>query len=110
MLIFDARTIGNKLLYFRKKAGLTQAEIAELAGLSDRAYADIERGTVNMRSETLLKICNTLHITPNDIFTENETDLEKEQTELIERLKNCTETQKETALKLLSVYLNSINQ
>ena len=110
MLIFDSRTVGNKLLYFRKKAGLTQAEIAELAGLSDRAYADIERGTVNMRSETLLKICNTLHITPNDIFTENETDLEKEQIELIERLNNCTERQKETALKLLSVYLNSINQ
>ena len=110
MLIFDVRTIGNKLLYFRKKAGLTQAEIAELAGLSDRAYADIERGTVNMRSETLLKICNTLHITPNDIFTENKTNLEKEQYELIERLKNCTERQKETALKLLSIYLDSINK
>ncbi len=110
MLIFDARTIGNKLLYFRKKAGLTQAEIAELAGLSDRAYADIERGTVNMRSETLLKICNTLHITPNDIFTENNIDLEKEQIELTEQLKNCTKKQKETVLKLISVYLDSINK
>ena len=110
MLIFDARTIGNKMLYFRKKAGLTQAEIAELAGLSDRAYADIERGAVNMRSETLLKICNTLHITPNDIFIQNESDLETEQVELTERLKNCTEKQKETALKLLSVYLDSINK
>ena len=110
MLIFDARTIGNKLLYFRKKAGLTQAEIAELAGLSDRAYADIERGTVNMRSETLLKICNTLHITPNDIFTENSADFTRLQQELIIRLDSCTDRQKETALKLLSVYLDSINK
>ena len=56
MLIFDRRTIGNRLLAMRKKRGLTQAEVAELAGLSDRTYADIERGTVNMRLETLLHI------------------------------------------------------
>lgn len=34
MLIFDRRTIGNRLLTMRKKRGLTQAEVAELAGLS----------------------------------------------------------------------------
>ena len=48
MLLFDMRAIGNKLLAIRKKAGLTQQEVAEAAGLSDRTYADIERGTVNM--------------------------------------------------------------
>lgn len=29
MLIFDFRTIGNKLLAIRKKAGLTQYEVAK---------------------------------------------------------------------------------
>ena len=29
MLVFDFRTIGNKLLSIRKKAGLTQSEVAE---------------------------------------------------------------------------------
>lgn len=38
MLIFDLNTIGNKLLAIRKRAGLTQAEVAEAAGLSDRTY------------------------------------------------------------------------
>ena len=57
MLIFDLRAIGNKLLAIRKKAGLTQSEVAEAANLSDRTYADIERGTVNMRIETALRIC-----------------------------------------------------
>ena len=46
MLIFDFHTIGNKMLSERKRIGLTQAEVAERAGLSDRTYADIERGTV----------------------------------------------------------------
>lgn len=53
MLVFDKRAIGNKLLVIRKKIGLTQAEVAEAAGLSDRTYADIERGSVNMRTETI---------------------------------------------------------
>ena len=63
MLIYDFRVIGNRLLAFRKKAGLTQIEVAEAAGLSDRTYADIERGSVNMRIETILRICDVLHIT-----------------------------------------------
>ena len=44
MLILDLREIGNRLLAVRKRAGLTQAELAEKAGLADRTYADIERG------------------------------------------------------------------
>ena len=62
MLIFDYKTIGNKLLSFRKKRGLTQYEVAEIAGLSDRTYADIERGSVNMKIETILRICDALHL------------------------------------------------
>lgn len=56
MLVFDFRKIGGKLLAVRKRLGLTQMEVAEAAGMSDRAYADIERGLVNMRVETVLRI------------------------------------------------------
>lgn len=38
MLIFDFKSIGNKLLARRKQAGMTQGELAEAAGLSDRTY------------------------------------------------------------------------
>ena len=70
MLVLDFHAVGNKLLSIRKRVGMTQAEVAEAAGLSDRTYADIERGTVNMRVETILRICNVLHITPDEILTE----------------------------------------
>ena len=106
MLIFDFRTIGNKLLTIRKKAGLTQAEVAEAAGLSDRTYADIERGTVNMRIETILKICEALKITPDEILTEEQEPDIMWKNELLEELENCTPKEKETAFKLLAVYLN----
>ena len=105
MLIFDIREIGNRLLGIRKMRGLTQAETAELSGLSDRAYADIERGLVNTRTETILRICNALSITPDDLFTVDNTDLEIRQDELFVRLGGCTPSEKSTALELLSVYL-----
>lgn len=108
MLVFDFQKIGNKLLIFRKKAGLTQAEVAEEAGLSDRTYAEIERGTVNMRIETILRICSVLHITPDMILTEENTSVSIQEQELIERLNHCKPKVKETALQLLTVYLSSM--
>ncbi len=108
VLLFDMRKIGNKLLAARKRCGLTQAEVAEKAGLSDRTYADIERGSVNMRTETILRICQALHITPDEIFTESPPDLSEQAEALWEQLSQCSPQEKETALRLLSVYLQSI--
>ena len=110
MLLFDTRQIGNKLLAFRKKAGMTQAQVAEVAGMSDRAYADIERGSANMRTETLLRICQALHITPDEILTESTSEMTAQQEDLLARLNACAPKDKETALRLLSVYLQSLGE
>ncbi len=109
MLIFNFSTIGDRLFSIRKRMGLTQAEVAEAAELSTRTYADIERGSVNMRIETVLKICNVLHITPDEILTTDNSSISAKQQELWERLNSCSSKDKETALKLLSVYLESLN-
>ncbi len=106
MIIKDLHQIGNNLYNIRKSKGFTQADVAEKAELSDRTYADIERGTVSMRIDTLLKICEALKITPDDILT---ADTEETPTEeiILSRLNNCTNENRKTALKLLDVYLNS---
>ena len=101
MLVFDLHAIGNKLLAIRKRMGMTQAEVAESAGLSDRTYADIERGVVNMRTETILRICNVLHITPDEILVGENSTLSIQQAEIWERLNACNPKDKETALQLL---------
>ena len=108
MLLFDFHSIGNKLHAIRKRNGLTQAEVAESAGLSDRAYADIERGTVNMRVETLLRICQALHITPDEILTDSDTPHTLPQEELLQRLDSCNTKDKETAFRLLQAFLQSL--
>lgn len=108
MLLFDFRTVGNKLLAVRKRLGMTQTEVAESAELSDRTYADIERGTVNMRMETLLRICQVLHITPDEVLTEDREPEEIRSEQIWERLQACNPKDRETALRLLEVYLQSL--
>ncbi len=113
MLIFDLNNIGNKLHTIRKRAGLTQSQVAELAGLSERTYANAERGIDSMRIETILKICTALDITPNDILTEQaltETDLELRENALFSHLKECPQHHRKTAVELMEIYLKSINQ
>lgn len=107
MLIYDMRRIGNKILAFRKKSGLTQAELAERAGLADRTYADIERGNANMRVDTLLKICDAMHITPDSVLTEENISFQVKQEELAEKLSACSEKEKKIALYLLEAYLKA---
>ena len=109
MLIHDFFEIGNKLLAIRKRMGLTQVEVAEAAGLSNRTYADIERGTVNMRIETILRICDALCITPDEILTKDDSALYRKQEELINRLNACSEKDKDTALRLLEIFLRSLS-
>lgn len=109
MLVSNIRDIGNSLYGIRKSKGLTQAEVAEKAELSDRTYADIERGSVNMRIETMLKICHALGITPND-FLVVEPPLSIDETELTEKINHCSDTEKQTAFNLLDVYLRSLNK
>lgn len=108
MLIFDMRVIGNRLLRVRKQMGMTQSEVAERAGLADRTYAEIERGTVNMRIETILRICSVLHITPDEILTQSDTEMSVRQEEVLARLEACNPKDRETALRLLEVYLQSV--
>ena len=107
MLISDLHSIGNNLYKIRKTKGLTQAEVAERAELSDRTYADIERGNVSMRVDSLLKICASLHITPNDILV-NDNVVDISEQAIADAIKLCSNDEKETALKLLSVYISSL--
>lgn len=108
MLVFDFHAIGNKLHAVRKRSGMTQAQVAEAAGLSDRTYADIERGSVNMHLVTILRICEVLHITPDELLTESSPSAAARQEELFARLSACSPKDRETALQLLSVFLQSL--
>ena len=110
MLVFDQVEIGDRLRALRKQAGLTQMELAEAANIADRTYADIERGSSTMRLDTLLKICDTLNILPNELLVKTTPYSEYLRNNWMERLNNCSDQERETAFALLNIYITSIGK
>lgn len=108
MLIFDMKEVGLKIQEARQRTGKTQTEIAEIAGLSGRAYADIERGCVNMRLGSFLHICNALSVTPDELLIAKGSSLSYQQEELWNRLIASRPYERNVAFQLLSAYLQSL--
>lgn len=106
MLISDKIAIGLNLRKYRKMCNLTQIEVAEKANLSDRTYADIERGSANMRVDTLIKICDVLKITPNEILTIAD-DIEDYDEYITNELHKLSIKEKAAVSKFLELLLSS---
>lgn len=108
ILLRDYEAIGARLQMLRKRTGLTQAQVAEAAEISNRTYADIERGHANMHIETLLRICSVLHITPDQILTDDAPDNFPDPDVLFNRLSRCRDRDRVVALRTMEAYLNSL--
>lgn len=67
---------GDNLQIERKNAGLTQAQLADAAGISVRVLQNYENNTRDVngaRLSTLLKLCNALGCELKDIISDPET-------------------------------------
>jgi len=58
-------TLSELILQTRKRANLTQSELAELAGVGKTVVWDLEHGKRTIRLETLLKVLAPLNIDLN---------------------------------------------
>ena len=59
--------VGDKLKRSRIDNALTQAELAEKAGLTTAAVARIERNEAEPRPSTLRKLATALDVAPRDL-------------------------------------------
>ena len=59
----NSSQIADIIRFHRKKSGLSQAELAMLAGLGKTVIFDIEKGKQSIRLDTLLKVMKVLNIT-----------------------------------------------
>lgn len=62
LMDLTAANLGKYIPSIRKKAGLSQEELAEMADLSRTAIQGIEAGKESLQIDTLLKICHVLNI------------------------------------------------
>ncbi|MEK3992768.1 MULTISPECIES: helix-turn-helix domain-containing protein [Robertmurraya] len=71
-------TVGSRIRAIRKQKGLTQEQLAELAGLQDSYIGGVERGERNISMETLEKLLVGLNISPLFLFQYHSIDIEGE--------------------------------
>lgn len=58
----SAMLTGQKLRMIRALRGITQAELAELAGVSPTAIAEYEKDKRDLRTDTVRKLCEALGV------------------------------------------------
>lgn len=58
----DPKNISKIIRFHRKKSGLSQEGLAQLAGLGKTVIFDLEKGKQTIRLKTLLQVLNALNI------------------------------------------------
>jgi len=69
--------IGSRIASRRKQLGLTQAEAAEKAGLTQQFFACVETGSKNIRAESIVKVSKALNISTDFLLTGTVSDLDR---------------------------------
>lgn len=90
--------LAEKLKLMRKKAGLTQKEVADKLGITYQSYGQYERGLRNPKYESIQKIASALNCDISEVLTPDE-EREMIIDELVENLLSkgkSTQTKEET--------------
>lgn len=69
-MFIDYSSIGKRIAAVRKKRGLKQHEVCEIAEINDKYLSVIENARSIPSLEVILRICKALDVTPNDILTD----------------------------------------
>lgn len=72
-----APEIGRRIAARRNQLGLTQAQAAELSGLTQQFFASVETGKKNMRADSIVKVSKALGISTDYLLTGAITDFER---------------------------------
>ena len=85
-------TIGANILKYRKVNGMSQRYLAGILGISSQGLLKIEKGMTSPRGSTIERICDTLCITPNQLFGVE--DMGEENASLLVRLRQMSSQEK----------------
>lgn len=66
-----AKIVGNNIKEARKIKGLTQSQVARIFRMTQQQYSRFENGVFELNYEQIVKICELLDMTPNEIFDFN---------------------------------------
>ena len=102
------------LCQLRNRKGMSQDELAEQIDRAPKYISDIERGICGMSIETMLAFSRSLDM-PLDYMMFGTASAEElstqanEEASVLHIISNCSPTQREYALRLLKLFIASMN-
>ena len=98
--------IGSRIQEIRNKKGITQDQLSEKVGISAKYLSSIERGKENPTLNTILKLAQSLDVTPDEFFIHLEIeDPAKRKSMINELLDEADEDQLKLIYKVLSAMI-----
>ena len=105
-----SKHIGKVFQEYRIRNGMTQNEIAEIAGMEPRYVSQIERGISKGSIDTLLKLCNAYKITPDIVLYDLlDNSVRKDVKIFEEKFKKLSIRDKNTINELINYLLKEAN-
>lgn len=95
---------GHKIRLLRRERRMTMEQLAAQAGISASFLGNIERGTREISLDTLLALCRTLDVTPNDLLYA-ETILPQQKLPI-----QLTKTEQRHLNEIVALYLKHIRE
>jgi len=95
--------VARRIIELRKKYGISQYQLSKLAGVSQSALSEIERGIKQPTITTIENICKAFNITLADFFAEKEPEIPPEVRSLISTVSGLSSQQ----IKLLDSFLQT---
>ena len=99
----DQIQIGKFIAERRKHAHLTQMQLAEKLGITDRAVSKWETGKALPDSSIMLELCGILGITVNDLLTGEVVSMENQNKEMEKKLLEMLKEKEERDRRLLTL-------
>ncbi len=111
---YDRLAVGDRIRDKRIQLGLSQDELAEKIDRATKYCSDIERGTCGMSVETMLALSECLdmkldYMMFGEASEEEMARQERDELAILHILSRCTERQREYAIRLLKLYIASMN-
>lgn len=87
----DYISLGKRVKFYRKKMNITQEQLGNLIGISQKHISNIECAASIPTIKTIVKICNVLHVTPNQLLMEAiKFDYPERFSEIASMIENCS--------------------
>lgn len=99
----DQIKIGKFIAECRRKTGLTQMQLGEMLGITDRAVSKWENGRSLPDSSIMLELCRILEITVNDLLCGEVITVDNYKEKLEKNMLEMVKQKEENDKKLLSV-------